>query len=644
MKLGIDLGTYNSSAAFALDKDKVIMVESSQGGTKYGKRFPSFVLFDHNGVKQAVGEAAKRELGVKPGLVVWGAKRLVGLSYQEAVKTGELQHFNYPVEEGPGGSILIRVGGRTFRPENILQFIFEEIRRDAQNERLNKELRGASIDEAVVTVPAYYKAWRTTPIVDAARGAGFRKVETIAEPTAAALRYGLAIDKETTILAFDMGAGTLDVTLLQSLRVGDDLISGELCTTGNEGFGGLNMDTLLAAKWGAHFGVAADLNAQARFRGHVEMAKMQLSKSERANLELPDGDVVEVTRADLESVLKPILDEKCRGPIRTALKLAQRSAREIDHLLFVGGPAHMPCLRQIVYDELRELGATRSLLREIEAINEKGFSVNPMDCVSQGASLKAGEFIVPSKKTLAEGYGTLLGPYYVPLITHGADYPTQELKPFPITGLDLHAKRVPISLVSKRPKDLRSAREEIEFDYTHLGDFSIAVNPTGELPSVGILLAVDGNKIASARLTDLRGTSGTVTYLRFETITGVPIQPQEGRPKDLSTQDLQVIKETAGPLTLRPWTVEQLERLARAVRSLVDQPTMQCVSSEAREEALCLREQLERLVASGNTSGCAKLWCQAQSLLSRLFGEGLLDDQEWRTMKDHFDQIADLTG
>ena len=108
--IGIDLGTYNSAAAVALGRNRIAMIESRYGKTLYGKNFPSFVLFDHNGQKQLVGQRAREELRINPKLVVWGVKRLVGLSYQAAENAGELRRFKYDIEEGPGGSILIRVG------------------------------------------------------------------------------------------------------------------------------------------------------------------------------------------------------------------------------------------------------------------------------------------------------------------------------------------------------------------------------------------------------------------------------------------------------------------------------------------------------------------------------------------------------
>ncbi|HUT77843.1 MAG TPA: Hsp70 family protein, partial [Polyangia bacterium] len=227
--IGIDLGTYNSAAAVAVGRNRVAMIESRYGKTLYGKSFPSFVLFDHNGNRQLVGQRAREELPLNPKLVVWGVKRLVGLSYQAAREAGELDRFRYELEEGPGGGILIRVGDERFTPSHILEHILREIKEDAENSRVNP-LVGGPVDRAVISIPAYFKAIRTAPIIEAARHAGFAEVDTIAEPTAAAIQYCLDVPQEAHLLAFDIGAGTLDVTVMLVVNEQGELVPGELCT------------------------------------------------------------------------------------------------------------------------------------------------------------------------------------------------------------------------------------------------------------------------------------------------------------------------------------------------------------------------------------------------------------------------------
>ena len=140
--IGIDLGTYNSAASVALGRTRVAMIESKYGKTLYGKSFPSFVLFDHYGRVQLAGQRAKEELRLNPELVIWGVKRLVGLSYQAALAQGEFRRFQYHIEEGPQGDILIRVGEERLAPSHILEIILREIKEDAENPKVNPLLGG----------------------------------------------------------------------------------------------------------------------------------------------------------------------------------------------------------------------------------------------------------------------------------------------------------------------------------------------------------------------------------------------------------------------------------------------------------------------------------------------------------------------
>jgi molecular chaperone DnaK len=380
LKLGIDLGTYNSSAAVAVERNNVVMVTSKEGKSPDGKNFPSFVQFASNGSKVSVGVRAKRSLALDPSLVVWGVKRLVGLSFQAAQDRGESKRFQYDIERGPGDAILIRAGKERFTPSQILEAILREIKEDAENQDLNP-LFGTRFDEAVISIPAYYKAIRTAPILDAARQAGFTEVDTIAEPTAAALKYGLKIDREAVILTFDLGAGTLDVTVLQIVQDGKNLVSGELCTSGHEALGGLDMDIALRdfiiAKY-KEITLATDKD-RALFLDEVEKTKIRLSKAKTAKLLFANSEI-SLTRDELEEALSGIL-KRFAGPIQMAIKEAGLKACDIDHVLLVGGPTHIPCVRHAVRKELALLGAKPQVLAEIDAIDQRGFPVNPMECV-----------------------------------------------------------------------------------------------------------------------------------------------------------------------------------------------------------------------------------------------------------------------
>jgi molecular chaperone DnaK (HSP70) len=512
LKLGIDLGTYNSSAAVALQRDHVVMVTSKEGKSPDGKNFPSFVQFASNGSRVSVGVRAKRSLALDPRLVVWGVKRLVGLSFQAAQDRGETKRFQYDIERGPGDSILIRVGNERFTPSHILEAILREIKEDAENQDLNP-LLGTQFDEAVISIPAYYKAIRTAPILDAARQAGFKEVDTIAEPTAAALKYGLQIDREAVILTFDLGAGTLDVTVLQIVQERNTLVSGELCTSGHEALGGLDMDIALRdfiiAKH-KELELATDKD-RALFLDEVEKTKIRLSKAKTAKLLFANSEI-SLTRDELEEALSDIL-KRFRGPIQMAIKEAGLKASDIDHVLLVGGPTHIPCVRQALRRELALLGAKQQVLAEIDAIDQRGFPVNPMDCVSQGAALKAAGIITPATTSIAEGYGVVVasdrGSHYDPIIKDNSMYPIEGKVSLRFT--DPNARTVGLGLVAKSADPDKYSESKPVFRYEHLGQYSLSVVPTGDLHSVELALRVSRDKALTATLTQ-EGTDLHVTY------------------------------------------------------------------------------------------------------------------------------------
>ena len=500
LAIGVDLGTYNSSAAVALNRDRIIMVRSKEGPTPFGKDFPSFVMFDDAGEPCAVGQNARALLHLKPRQVVWGVKRLVGLSYDTAKERGELDRFRYNIVRGPQDGILIEVGGKHYTPEQVLGLILREIRRASEDSSLNP-LLGGPCGKAVVSVPAYFRAFRTGPVVEAAREAGFSEVETIAEPAAAALRYGTRLENECTILAFDLGAGTLDVTILQVVLDGASLITGELCSSGHENLGGIDMDDMLLDHVISEAGlgdVRRDPGVFSTLRDEVERAKILLSQGDSVQVDAPGGVSYTLTRQELEDVLAPLL-KRCRSPIHTALLQAGIRASELDHVVLIGGPIHMPCVKKAVAAALKEAGARPELLEGIVDGPADGSSVDPMECVSQGAALKAARVAEPVVSQIAEGYGIVFGSYYKAIIPAGSSYPVRGQGG--LIHSNVSTKHVGVPLVCKCPDPDNSSRTQTVYRYEHLGEFTLSIRPTGEPPVVGVQLEVAADRQLRAILT-----------------------------------------------------------------------------------------------------------------------------------------------
>jgi molecular chaperone DnaK (HSP70) len=557
-RLGIDLGTYNSSAAVAVQRDTV-MVVSKEGKSPDGKNFPSFVQFDPNGSKLCVGARAKRARAQNPSLVVWGVKRLVGLPYQSAIDRGETKRFKYDIERGPGDGILIRVGNERFTPSHILEAILREIKEDAENELLNP-LFGRPFDEAVISIPAYYRAIRTAPIIEAARQAGFKEVDTIAEPTAAALLYGLKIDRESIILAFDLGAGTLDVTVLQIVQDGDNLVSGELCTNGHEALGGLDMDDRILEHLKDRYKISTTPGELGLLQDEIEKTKIQLSKAPKAKVAFPLSDIT-LTSGELDEVLSPIL-KRFRGPIQMAIKEAGLEASAIDHVLLVGGPTQMPCVRRVLREELASLGARQDMLAEIDAIEQRGFPVNPMECVCRGAALKAAGVITPACTSMSEGYGVVvgshLGRHYGQIIKENSMYPIDGKRSLLFS--DPNAKTLTVELVAKSADSDNHTESKPVFRYEHLGDFTLSVVPTGDLHTLEIVLSVSKNKELTATLIQ-ENTGVQVTYKRPDLLKNDVMQLLDNGNIPFSDSSTLEARRAKYSRDQSAWTKKELEDL-----------------------------------------------------------------------------------
>jgi molecular chaperone DnaK (HSP70) len=626
----------------------VVMVESRYGKTLYGKNFPSFVLFDHNGRKQSVGQRAKAELGINPRLVVWGVKRLVGLPWRTAMERGELRRFGYEIEEGPGGSILVKVGEERFTPSHVLEFILREIKEDAENPMVNP-LLGSPVEKAVVSIPAYFTATRTAPIVEAARRAGFEEVDTIAEPTAAAIRYCLKIDREARLLAFDIGAGTLDVTVMLVVREGEELIPGELCTSGHEALGGIDMDDLLISHVIGRVGlkgIEKEPGAMALLKEETEKAKIRLSAKEAAPLDLPDGRTFEMKRGELEEVLRPLLD-RCRGPIRVALRQAGLGAADLQHVLFVGGPTKLPCVRRVVADELERLGAGRGLMEQLDEIDRSGLPVDPMEAVAWGASLKAGSVIEPVAKVISEGYGTIYGPvpgdadYFVPVI--------RDNSPYPISGKGVlchpnpKALEVPVPLVAKKPDTERSTPEKTVYAYEYLGDYTLSVTPTGRLPVIEISLQVTGDKRVVATLVHSK-TRQQVRFEGLDFLKGEQIELQEHKPPEILGERDMAMLGIAFKDSAPGWTDLHLARhihVAREALALVKEPAGPKVGKAAEEVESALRRAADSGRGHPNID-CPNLSNRIKELLDALRqpGVGQITHEQFRHYLAQLTHIA----
>lgn len=375
--LGIDLGTSNSAACIFKD-GKTTIVPSAEGASIYGKAFPSYVAVTKEG-NVLVGEPAKRQSVTNPEGTVTAIKRKMGTDY------------------------TVDLHGKIYSPQEISAMILQKIKTDAES------FLGQDIEKAVITVPAYFNDIERTATKDAAEIAGLNVLRLISEPTAASLAYGIdkITDEDINILVFDLGGGTLDVTIME---FGDGVFEVQ-ATSGDTKLGGIDMDNFLISFLAEEFEKEHDIDllenpeAERRLRESAEKAKIELSSLIETDINIPfialdsDGSplnlITKITQAKLESLVRPIVN-KCGDVIDKALDVADMDVDEIDKVILVGGPTRMPIVQKFVEDYTH---------KEIER------GIDPMECVAQGASI-LGEII---ERPQSPGAGRSEGPDGVPV-------------------------------------------------------------------------------------------------------------------------------------------------------------------------------------------------------------------------------------
>ena len=356
--LGIDLGTSNSAACVFID-DKATMIPSAEGYSMYGKAFPSYVAFTEDGT-QLVGQPAKDQAVENPDNTISEIKRYMGTDYK------------------------VNIQGTEYTPQKISAMILQKIKRDAES------FLGEPITKAVITVPANFDDNQRTATKDAGTIAGLEVLRLINEPTAASLAYG--IDKQgeddINILIFDLGGGTLDITIMEFGNGIFDVQS----TSGNTSLGGTDMDNViikyLADEFEKKHGIDLTQDEESRrvLREGAEKAKIELSNLPETTVKLPfiamsnDGSPLhldeKLSRSKLEELVRPIV-EQCGESIDQAVRDADLTIDEIDKVILVGETTRMPIIQDYVENYLGKVVV-------------KG--IDPVECIAIGASVQGAMF------------------------------------------------------------------------------------------------------------------------------------------------------------------------------------------------------------------------------------------------------------
>lgn len=465
--IGIDLGTSNSAAAVMIG-GKPSIIQAAEGTSVGGKAFPSVVAFTKDG-QLLVGEPARRQMISNPEGTVSAAKRKMGSDFK------------------------FYVLGKEYTPQQISAFILQKIKKDSE------AFLGDTVDRAVITVPAYFNDNQRQATKDAGEIAGLQVVRIINEPTAASLAYGLdKVQKDLKIMVFDLGGGTLDVTIME---MGGGVFQVK-STSGDTQLGGTDMDNTLIDyiveefKKQSGLDVRNDKAAMMRIREAAEKAKIELSNIVSTEINLPflaydprtgpKNLIITLTRAKLEDLLRPII-ERCRAPMMQALQDGKITPADIDKIIMVGGPTRMPIVRQFVATAMGK---------------EPERGIDPMEAVAMGAAIQGAiisgdvstDILLVDVTPLTLGV-EVLGGLKEPLIERNTTIPTKKSKVF-TTAADYQTAVTIHVAQGERP---------MAADCVSLGMFNLSGIPPAPrgVPQVEVTFDIDANGILNVAAKDL---------------------------------------------------------------------------------------------------------------------------------------------
>jgi molecular chaperone DnaK len=483
--VGIDLGTTNSVVA-VMEGGEATVISTAEGG----RLAPSVVAFNKNG-ERLVGQTAKRQATINPENTVFSVKRFIGRRYDDPETKEEQARVPFKIEQGPQGDVRINIpySGKSYTPQEVSAMVLSKLKKDAE------DYLGEPVSKAVITVPAYFNDSQRQATKDAGRIAGLEVMRIINEPTAAALAYGLDKEEDETILIFDLGGGTFDVSILE---VSEGLVEVQ-ATNGDTHLGGDDWDKAVSdwivSQYLTDQGIdlSKDRQALQRVREAAEKAKIELSSTMQTEINLPfiTADAsgpkhlqMTLSRAKFEQLTSHLVD-RLVGPFNKAMEDAGVKTDELQAVVLVGGATRMPMVQELV----KKLTG-----------KEPNKSVNPDEVVALGAALQAGvlagevqDVLLLDVTPLSLGLETL-GGVMTTLIPRNTTIPTRKSEIFSTaedgqTAVDIHVLQ---------------GERQMAGDNSTLGVFRLEGIPSAPrgIPQIEVTFDIDANGILNVNATD----------------------------------------------------------------------------------------------------------------------------------------------